>query len=170
MDDYLEAVEVEQPSEIIEVVEVEQERDGEGKFTGKRLTKKRKQFVKEYVDPANKKATLATITEKAGYSGSKQTLSQIGGELLKKPEIIMALGQHADLFESAIVGTVRDWQDSPTPRKREIALDAAKFGHDKIFGKATTKIEQQTSIVQIAINLTGDGEQPPTDMLDLTTV
>lgn len=146
-----------------DIVEVEQERDSEGKFTGKRLTRKQAAFVQQIIDNPKRSATEAA--SKVYDVATRRSAEVIASENLRKPEIIMALGEHSALFESAIVGTVRDWQDSPTPRKREIALDAAKFGHDKIFGKATVKVEQQTQIVQIAINLTGDGEEPPKELL-----
>jgi phage terminase small subunit len=132
----------------------------------KQLTPKTKAFIQRRIDQP--KETLAKSVLEAGYNAKDSlTASNMGSELMNKPEVIMALGQHAELFESAIVRTVNDWQDSDKPRKREIALTAAMFGHDKVFGKATTRIEQQTSIVKININLTGDGDNsPPPEMLE----
>lgn len=166
MDDYLEA-EVIEETVVPLSIEIEQERDSEGKFTGKRLTRKQAAFVKELIDNPKQSATEAAA-KTYNIKSRRNTAEVIAYENLRKPQIIMALGESAELFESAIVGVVRDWKDAETPRKREIALDAAKFGHDKIFGRATTKIESQTSVVQIAINLTGDGEEPPEELLQAT--
>lgn len=129
-------------------------------------TGKRKAFVKERLD--NPTEPVSTSVRKAGYNPKDiYSASAIGHKLMKEPQIIMALGKHNELFESAIVGTVRDWQNSETPRKREIALNAAMFGHDKVHGKATVKLEQQSTIVRININLTGDGDDaPPPELLD----
>lgn len=139
--------------------------NGQFKKHGK-LTPKNKGFVKARIDKP--KSTLAEQVLEAGYNAkSKAVASQIGGELLKKPEIIMALNEHAELFESAIVGVVRDWQHSERPRQREIAVDAAKYGHDKIFGKAKQTIESHVEVVRIAINLTGDGDTPPNEIGDV---
>lgn len=135
-------------------------------FNPRKLTLKQKRFVKHLIDNPKSNPTKAALEVygKEGKEISYGTANQIGFDNLRKPSIVMALGEHADLFEGAIVGVVQRWKDSEAPRKAEIALDAAKFGHDKIFGKSTVKIEQQTSIVQIAINLTGDGEEPPIDL------
>lgn len=129
------------------------------------MTGKMQAFVKQRIDNPTKTLTQAVID--AGYDvNSRVSASVVGRDLMTKPGIIMALAKHAALFESAIVGTVSDWKDSETPRKREIALNAAMFGHDKIFGKATVKLEQQTSIVKINIDLTGSGGTPPPEMLE----
>lgn len=167
MDDWLLAKSINKRQSVTttpnEVIEVEQERDTEGKFTGKRLTRKQAAFVKHLIDNPKKSATEAAA--RVYDVANRNVAKSIATENLSKPAIIMKLGEASQLFESAIVGVVRDWKDAETPRKREIALDAAKFGHDKVFGKATVKIEQQTSVVQIAINLTGDNEEPPVDLL-----
>lgn len=155
MSDYLEATTSDkQPETITNTPDV---------FKPKKLTRKQAAFVKEMID--NPKQSAAEAASKVYNVSNRNSASSVGLENLQKPAIIMALDEHAHLFESVIVGTVRDWGAAEGTRKREIALDAAKFGHDKIFGKSTVKIQQSTSIVQIAINLTGDGEEPPSDLL-----
>lgn len=131
----------------------------------KKLTPKRKAFVQRRLDAPTE--SLASSAIAAGYNTDNRiSASNIGSDLMRKPEIIMALGEHSDLFESVIVGTARDWKDAKKPRQREIALTAAMYGHDKIHGKATTRIEQQTNIVKVVINLTGDGDDtPPAELL-----
>ena len=136
-------------------------------FTPKKLTRKQAAFVKELVDNPKKSATRAALAVygKEGKELSYATAGNIAHDNLKKPQIIMALDEYSALFESAIVGVVRDWKDSDNTRKREIATQNAQWGHDKVFGRSTVKLEQQTKIVRIAINLTGDGEEPPAHML-----
>src|ERR1700693_2743371 len=123
------------------------------------MTNKQKLFIKAKID--NPKASNADAAMAAYNTNNRLNASKMGHALMKKPEIIMALGQHAELFESAIVGTVRDWQDSTNTRRREIATQNAQYGHDKIFGRATSRVEMQTSVVKININLTGDGDDTP---------
>jgi hypothetical protein len=77
----------------------------------------------------------------------------IASENLRKPEIIMALGQHSDLFESVIEGTARDWGQSEKPREREIALDAAKYG---TLIKFTVRLSKSLRLLSTGITLNID--------------
>lgn len=90
--------------------------------------------------------------------------------LLRKPQIVSYLANYSDMVENTLLNTVQDWGREENTRKREIANNTAMYIHDKIHGKATQVIQQRSEIVKIAINLSGDGEQPPDDMLDLTDV
>ena len=149
-DDYLQAQPIVKPSETVK------------SFTPK-LTRKQAAFVKEIVDNPKRSATEAA--SKVYDVANRDVARSMAAENLAKPSIIMALGEHSSLVESVLVGTVKDWGRDAAPRKREIALDAAKFVHDKIHGKATVKIQAQTEVVSININLTGDNEQPPDELL-----
>lgn len=129
----------------------------------KPLSPKRAAFVKARLD--NPTASNAEQVKIAGYKPKDNNVaSNIASELLRDPEVKMQLAGHAELFESVISGTAKDWGKHDKPRQREIALNAAMYGHDKIFGKATVKVEQQVSVVRIAINLSGDAEPPPDDL------
>jgi len=134
-----------------------------------KLTPKRKAFIQARID--NPKEPISTSVKKAGFNvKNTYSASTLGRNLMQNKNVQMALAEHNELFESAIVGTVKDWKDSEVPRKREIALNAAMFGHDKVHGKATTRIESHSEVVKIAIDLTGSGETPPPDeeIIDLT--
>ena len=119
------------------------------------LTYKQKEFVRELIDNPKQSATQAAL--KAYSSGDKQPTYQsarvIAHENLTKPNIISKLAQYSDQVESAIMNTMLDWKDEDSPRKREIAMDMAKYTHDKIHGKATQRIEQKTEAVVISIDL-----------------
>lgn len=134
----------------------------------KELTGKQKAFIKTRIDHPTKsnaeQVRLAGYNVKDSHSGS-----QVANDLLKNPEVKMQLAKHADVFESVISGTAKDWGKADAPRKREIALNAAMFGHDKVFGKATVKIQQEVSVVRIAIDLTGSKEEPPKEFIESET-
>ena len=119
----------------------------------KGLTTKQQAFVNELIDNPKQSATAAV--RKTYNVTTDNSASQIATENLRKPQIIMALGKASELFESAIVGTVRDWGKSDNTRQREIALDAAKYGHDKVHGKAKQSVEIQSTTVSISIDLSG---------------
>jgi len=126
----------------------------------RKLTGKQKAFIKELIDNPKQSATQAAI--KAYGSPDKPvspgTAAIIAHENLKKPQIISKLQNYTDLVESALVNTVSDWASEDAPRKREIALDAAKFIHDKVHGRATQKVEMQSQQVVITIDMTKPAE------------
>lgn len=129
-------------------------------MTTKNLTRKQQAFIDYWLGHPKASGTEAAL---ATY-GTKNSVvaASIAYENLRKPQILAELRSFGELAEGVIVGTIRDWGRSNAPRKREIALNAAKYAHDKIHGKATVKLDQQSQqIVKIAINLTGDGEQAP---------
>jgi len=124
------------------------------------ISPKRDAFLKRRIDHPTE--TLADSAIAAGYKHKDRlTASKIGSNLMKTDVIKMGLAEYNHLFESAIVGTVKDWMDSPKPRQREIATQNAQYAYDHLHGKSTVKVEQQTSVVRISINLTGDGEVEP---------
>lgn len=130
----------------------------------KNLTRKQQAFVDYWLSHPKASGTEAAL---ATYgTDSPVVAASIAYENFRKPQILAQLRSFGELAEGMIVGVIRDWGQSESPRKREIALNAAKYGHDKIHGKATAKLDQQSQqMVRIAINLAGDGEQPPADML-----
>ncbi len=126
----------------------------------RKLTGKQKAFVKELIDNPKQSATKAAIKaySEPGKVISPTVAGTIAHENLKKPAIISKLQNYTDLVESALVNTVSDWASEDAPRKREIALDAAKFIHDKVHGRATQKVEMQSQQVVITIDMTKPAE------------
>lgn len=128
-------------------------------MTNIKLTRKQQAFINYWLNNPKSSGTQAAL---AVYDTTDPVVAaSIAYENFRKPQIKAHMQSFGELAEEAIVGTVRDWGHSEIPRKREIALDAAKWSHDKIFGRSTVKVEQQAQTVKIAINLTGDGELPP---------
>lgn len=123
----------------------------------RKLTKKQEAFVKELLDNPKQPASKA-VTKAYSEPGKPPVVGNVAKTLayenLKKPAIISKLQDYTDLVESALVGTVEDWSKEDAPRKREIALDAAKFIHDKVHGRATQKVEMQSQQVVITIDMT----------------
>ena|SRR3990167_2733613 len=116
------------------------------------MTIKQKRFIKAYQDSGN--ATQAVID--SGYKVKSRAVAQaVGSENLLKPIIQNSLAKNIELFESTIVNTVKEWGNSENTRKRELSLQASYYGHDKINGKATQRIEQQTTSVSVVIDLSG---------------
>jgi hypothetical protein len=126
----------------------------------KRLTPRQAAYVKAKID--NPLMNGPRLIKIAGIQAANANTARVAAHKLENhPRVQLALKKASDVFESVIVGTANDWGNADVPRKREIALNAAMYGYDHIYGKATTKIEQQTSVVQISIDLTGGNETPP---------
>lgn len=116
------------------------------------LTRKQKAFVKHLIDNPKESATKAVL---ATYDNpTYQTARSLATENLAKPAIISELAKYNNLVENTLLTTIQDWGREDSPRKREIAQDAAKYIHDKVHGKATQKVEQTSTQVSISIDLT----------------
>lgn len=120
------------------------------------LTRKQQAFIKHLIDNPKASATQAVLATygKPDKPPTYITARNIASENLTKPNIINVLERNTELFESTVVNTVKDWGNSDNTRRRELALQASYWGHDKIHGKATQKIEQRTTGVKLVIDLT----------------
>jgi phage terminase small subunit len=106
------------------------------------MTTKQKIFVKEYVETKGNGTKAALI---AYDTKDYQTAATISNENLKKPEIISALQLHNELIESTLIGTVKQYGRSKKLGERSLAVDTAKYIHDKIHGKATQRTESTSN-------------------------
>lgn len=102
------------------------------------MTTKQKIFVKEYIDNGGN-GTKAAI--KAYNPKTNQTARAIASENLTKPNIQSALAIHNQLIEETILQSVTEYKDSSKQWERTLAIDTAKWVHDKIHGKATQRTE-----------------------------
>jgi len=129
------------------------------------LTPKQKAFVQELIDNPKQSATQAVLKTygKPDKPISYQTARSVASENLTKPNIITKLAQYNDMVESTLLATVQDWGADDTPRKREIAQNAAMYIHDKVHGKATQKVETRSEQVSININMTASQEPTGVD-------
>lgn len=124
--------------------------------TGTKLTPKRQAFVKHLVD--NKTAT-GLEAAKAAYGKPGKPISDtvaksMASELLADPVVKSELAKYNNLVESTLVNTINEWGGSDRPREREIAQNAAMYVHDKVHGRATQRVEQQSTVVMIGIDMT----------------
>lgn len=127
------------------------------KLADKPLTRKQEAFVQELLTNPKQSATQAALKTygKPDKELSYGTAQSIATENLSKPVIMSKLGLASDMVETALMQTVEDWKQEENSRKREIAMDTAKYIHDKVHGKATQRVEQQTTTVSVAIDLSG---------------
>lgn len=131
-----------------------------------KLTPKQRVFVREYMDNGGVGVKAAAVAYKKDISDPKQysVAGSVAVENLKKPAIRSSLANYNNLFESAMINTVEEWKESAKPRQREIAMDLAKYAHDKIHGKATQRTEVRSEHVKVVLDLTGtlspDEEEP----------
>lgn len=108
----------------------------------KKLTPKQKKFVNAIVEW--KTGTQAAL--EAYDTDEYFTAASIAHENLKKPQISSALDELADKAKT-ILDQVLDKQMINNVLKvwsKEV-IDVAKYVHDKVNGKATQKIEQETT-------------------------
>jgi phage terminase small subunit len=115
------------------------------------MTTKQKLFIKEFQATGN-----ATESAHKVYKvKNRHVAKSIGSENLSKPVIKQALESNVHLFESTIVKVVNDWGNSDNTRQREIALNNAQWGHDKVLGKAKQSIETKNLSVEVKLDLSG---------------
>lgn len=109
------------------------------------MTTKQKIFVKEYVETKGNGTKAALI---AYDTDDYNTAATISKENLKKPQIISALQLHNELIESTIIKGIKDYKGSKKLGERTLAIDTAKWVHDKLHGKAVQRTEaNSTSLV-----------------------
>ena len=96
---------------------------------------------------------------------SEQAVQVEAGKYLRKPLVQNELAIYTDLSETVLVSTMADYGLSERPREREIAVDVAKFVHDKVHGKAKQSVEVQSTTVNLHLDLTADSPvvELPTD-------
>lgn len=120
----------------------------------KSLTRKQQIFVNHILENPSSSATQAA---KVAYPNATYgTQRMIATENLTKPNIVMALSKANDLVENTLINTVQQWQNEDNTRKREIAVDTAKYIHDKIHGKAKQSMDIQSTSVNLNIDLSSE--------------
>lgn len=130
------------------------------------LTRKEQGMVTDML--LNPKMSATDAVEKNYNTSNRNSASVIAAKNMAKPRVKMALEKHVKAAEKAISATIKDWGRSDNTRRREIATQNAQYLHDKVFGKATTRVEMQSQTVAINIDLSGGtaGTPPPELLLD----
>lgn len=118
----------------------------------RRLTPRQLEFVKQLTE--NNKITHTEAAKRAYGHTDNNVAAATASRTLRSVNVQSALSQYNDLAEATIVGTMQDWGKSQNTRRRELAMNAAMYTHDKTHGKATQRVEQQSVSVDISIDLT----------------
>jgi hypothetical protein len=121
-------------------------------ITNRPLTRKQEAFVKHLVN--NPKSSATEAAAQSYNLNNRKVASVVAAENLRKPNIITELSKYNNLVENTLVNTVQDWGQHDKPRQREIAIDTAKYIHDKIHGKSTQRSESVSTVVTLNLELT----------------
>jgi len=122
----------------------------------KTLTSKQRAFVDQIVNNPKQSATQAVLKTygKDGKPPTYASARNIATENLAKPIIITELSKYNNMVENVLINTINDWGSENNTRKREIAVDTAKYIHDKIHGRAIQQIQSTTNSISLNIDLT----------------
>ena len=114
-----------------------------------KLTRKQKAFADELLNNPKISATQAVLKHygKPDKPTSYKTGTVIATENLAKPSVQLYLNEHIQKAKNRVVELI----DS---KKDDIALRASDSVLDRALGKATQRIEQQTTSVNLNIDLT----------------
>lgn len=129
----------------------------------KPLTRKQAAFVKHLVD--NPKAS-ATAAVQATYGRNdkpvdRNTAANIASTNLSKPNILNELAKHSSNAEYTLIELMEVSKEYAKEGGRDgasyasVAVQTANSILDRVHGKATQRIEQQSTAVVIQIDLTG---------------
>lgn len=109
----------------------------------RKLTDKQRAYVKLRVENPKMTKTKAVMqvydTDKATNAGA------LANRLDKNPAVQSALLAHSALAEQTIIKSIIDYGDSDRQWERTLAVETAKYVHDKIHGKA---IQQNVNVNQ----------------------
>ena len=109
----------------------------------RRLTDKQRAYVKLRVENPKMTKTKAVMQT---YDVTKATnAGAIANKLDKNPAVQNALMAHNHLAEQTIVQAIMDYGNSERQWERTLAVETAKYVHDKLHGKA---IQQNVNVNQ----------------------
>ena len=129
------------------------------------LTRKQKAFVDTLMsDKSMTQAQAYKQVYNVKPDATKGSIDVQAYQTIKKPSVQTYLSKFNNLAENTIVNTINDWGGEQNTRKRELALNASYYLHDKVHGKSIARIQSESKIVTISVNLTGDGELPPENL------
>lgn len=108
------------------------------------LTDKQYEQVQAVLDSKDTKE-LITRTQEI-YNTDRNSARAMLDENLKKPSIMSALDSYLIESEEVLSTTMKDYKRSEDINERKVAVDVAKFIHDKVTGKATQRAEVKNTI------------------------
>jgi phage terminase small subunit len=112
-----------------------------------KLTRKQSAFVQYLLENPKDSATKAAI---AAYNVTTPHSAEVmAQENMRKPAIMAVLADHAIEAENTVVEFMKQRDD------KRLAFDASRDLLDRTHGKATQRMEVQSTAVSITIDLTG---------------
>lgn len=119
----------------------------------RKLTRKQQAFVKQLIDNPKMSATQAV---KNTYNvKNDNSANQLASENLTKPMIVSELNRHSRTIEEVISRKALELSESDKLEEVKEGLLNSRWIHDKIYGKATQKVETLSTGINININLGG---------------
>jgi len=114
------------------------------------LRPKQKKFADKYLELGN-----ATEAAAQTYKVKKrQTAEAIGYENLRKPQIMTYLALHDNAAQNTIIEVMNNSKElKDEPAHARVALDSAKDVLDRLHGKATQRVEQHSTSVNLNLSL-----------------
>jgi phage terminase small subunit len=127
------------------------------------LTHKQKIFVNNIVDKGMTK-TDAYINA-YDHNGTRKTAYEEASRTARTPQVLIELAKHSSVAENTLITVMQASKDYALEGGRDgasyasVAVQTANSILDRVHGKATQRIEQQSTAVVIQIDLTGVAHQ-----------
>lgn len=115
------------------------------------LTRKQAAFVEYVID--NPKSPIADAAAAVYNTNDRHVARAIAAENLTKPIIQSELAKHSKTIEDIITNKTYQLTSSDQLDELKEGLLNARWMHDKIHGKATQKLETQSTSVNMVIDL-----------------
>jgi phage terminase small subunit len=127
------------------------------------LTRKQKAFADKLLD--NPKMSTTQAVKETYDTTDYSTAAMIGSENLNKPKIMTYLQKHSKQAEHTmlkVMGYSEEFGETFSPEGAKyaaVAVSAAKDVLDRVHGKPTQRVEQQSTTVTLALSLTDSREK-----------
>lgn len=116
------------------------QRSNDKPISHKPATKKEKAVARIYAtNPKLGKTGAYKEVYNVRQGTSKESVYQQASATFKKPQVKNELAKYSNMFENIIIETAREYAKSDKQWQRTLSVELAKYGHDKIHGKATNR-------------------------------
>lgn len=127
----------------------------------KPLTRKQQAYVQHLIDNPKSNPTQAVLHAYNIKNPNNSTARTVAHELQTNPNILLELSKYsrtAELVQIRLLETSSKYSETGTrdgASYATVALNTSQAILDRLHGKATTRVEQQTTTVTLNIDLTG---------------
>ena len=128
----------------------------------RKMTRKQKAFAKKLVENPRMNGTEAAMQT---YETTRGTAAVIAHNNMKNPLVQAYLEEHSDIAQDAMLEILSNSRkfakggDKVGADYANVAVNVAKDIMDRVHGKATQKVEHQSTAISINIDLTGGDEE-----------